>query len=122
MRKTTAVLLAFLMFLGFALVALEGPFYRTYSPDKQYSVFAARHVYQSLIPAMPGGGSDSPARLFLYDEVNERVIARGSIRMMWMTPEIRWGEHSAYYVGENRPSITEPWILPRSIRTPGPNP
>ncbi len=88
---------------------------RTYSPDGQYSVYASTYIYDAFIPRMPGGGSDKQAVVFLYDEIEKKVIAKGYVPMLWLVPEIEWAKEMAYYKGEDIPNAAEPWILPRPI-------
>ncbi len=107
---TVTGLIAFLSSLG-------GEYYRTYSPDKQYSVFAQKYNYENFLPGMLGGGGDARGRLVLYDEIEKKIIDKGEIIMLSLTPEIQWEENHAYYIGEeNYPNILRPWTLPRKIK------
>lgn len=111
-----------LLALFFAYLFFFVPFgesRRTYSPDGQYSVYASTYIYDAFIPRMPGGGSDKEAVVYLYDEIEKKVINKGHVAMLWLTPEIEWDKEVAYYKGEDVPNAAEPWELPRPISVYG---
>lgn len=113
-----AVILLIASALAAFLFSTSGELYRTYSPDKQYSVFAAKYNYEAFVMRMPGGGSDASGKVFLYDEIEKKIIASGSISMVGLTGEIEWTEDEAYFKGGVYPNITNPWKLPRKVKLP----
>ena len=122
MKKRTYILLSLLagacIFLYYLLNAVRGEYFRTYSPDLQYSVYASAYICNSFSMAMPGHGSDGRGKIFLYDEVEKKIIHSAKISILWTTSEIRWEENAAYYIGEDYPHILDPWRLPRKIKMP----
>jgi len=60
--------------------------YTRTSPDNQFTIYAKKYVYSSLvpIPAMPGRSGDASGRIFLYD--NKRAIELGCVH----TPMLIW--------------------------------
>ncbi len=119
MKKKILILLMLLIFLKMAHILLFSTweeFYRTYSPDKQYSVFASKYFYEYLIPHFIGQSGDASGRVYLYDEVSKKVINKAKIKMIGMTTEIVWEEEIAYFKGDDYPTILNPWRLPRKIK------
>lgn len=93
----------------------SGEIYRKiYSPDGQYSVYALKYRYGQYIPVFPGQGSDAPGKIYLYDEVEKKVLASGHIPMVWMLGDIEWSEDRAYFKGDSEID----WRLPRKVKMP----
>ena len=96
----------------FVLFATSGEYYRTYSPDKQFSVYASKYAYERYMPYMAGHAGDAAGKVYLYDELEKKVIASARIPIMWMTEGIIWEEGKAYFKDLDYPSADNPWILP----------
>lgn len=120
MKKIVLTTFSFITILLISLVlwsnSTNGVFYKVYSPDKQYSVYAAKYNYENFSMVFPGHSGDASGKVYLYDEVEKKVINSASIAMVWMTGEIQWEKDMAYFKGDNYPTILEPWKLPRPIR------
>ena len=97
------------------MLSTSGEYYRTYSPDKQYSVYASKYNWAYFSFSMPGGGGDASGKVFLYDEVTKRTLYSAPIAMLWMVDGIKWTDSTAYFVGETHPNVLDPWKLPRPI-------
>jgi hypothetical protein len=108
----TVSLIAFLVWV----YSTSGTYYKTYSPDRQYSVYAEKYNWEMLNAVMPGGGGDHSGKLFLYDEVKKKVIGKAETQMISRAGDIMWGTTTAYYVGDEYPTIINPWKLPRPVR------
>ncbi|WP_109833101.1 hypothetical protein [Reichenbachiella versicolor] len=76
MKKTIlAILFLSMLFVaGFLLIFERGEIDGGKSPDGQFSVYAVKHFYTIFLPVMPGQSSDLPGRIYLRDNVQERVI------------------------------------------------
>jgi hypothetical protein len=97
-----------------------GCYYRVYSPDEQYSVYASKYIYENFLPAMPGQSGDASGKVFLYDEIEKKVINSGDIPMVSMTSEIEWAETEAYFKSDFYPNADNTWKLPRPLKPPPP--
>ena len=93
----------------------RGKYYKTYSPDKQYSVYTSKTNWELFSMAMPGNGGDATGKVFLYDEIEGEVIKSAPISILWTAGSINWNDSIAYFYGEENPTILEPWNLPRPI-------
>ena len=113
-------LVVFMIAGGIVLILFKtsGKYYQTFSPDRQYSVYASKYFYENFLPKMPGGSGDASGKVFLYDEVEKKVINSASIAIMWTVGDIEWDKNNAYFIGEEYPNILEPWHLPRPIKMP----
>lgn len=87
---------------------------KVYSPDLQYSVYALKYRYEKYIPKFPGQGSDASGKIYLYDEVEKKVLESGHIPMVWMIGDIEWSEDRAYFKGDSEVD----WKLPRKVKMP----
>jgi len=112
-----AILLSMILLIVW-LCSASGVYYKTYSPDNQYSVYAKKYNWESFIPKMPGGSGDASGKVFLYDEVEHKTIGKAEITMISMTGDIKWDENSACFVGEDYPNALNPWKLPRPVKQP----
>lgn len=115
MKKFLLFLFVLLAIIAIWLLRLGDESYRTYSPDKQYSVYAKRYSWERFVTRFPGGGGDASGIVFLYDEVQKKVIGKAKISMVSNTSSIEWSGNKAYFVGDDYPSIVDPWKLPRPI-------
>jgi hypothetical protein len=120
MRKAfKIILLSGLIILG-GLIYLffncaTGKYYRVYSPDRQYSVYASKYLYESFLPAMPGQSGDASGKVYLHDEIENKVINSGYIPMISLVGDIEWTETEAYFKSDFYPTVTDAWQLPRKL-------
>lgn len=114
------ILVAMILFIAGYLFAFSasGEYYKTFSPDNQYSVYASKYHYENFIPKMSGQSGDAARKVFLYDEVERKIPNSAKIPMLWMTDEMVWEENEAYLKGADYPNISDPWHLPRPIKMP----
>ena len=118
MKKIKIFLLIVLVLgIGFIiyLKSTSGEYYKTFSPDNQYSVYASQYNWENFINRFPSGGSDASGVVYLYDEIEDKIINKAHIGMLWLTPEINWTKNTAYFTGDEHPNIIKPWKLPRPI-------
>lgn len=118
MKKRTYVLLFIVIALVWFFNSTSGEYGRKYSPDNQYSVYSSSYHSNIFRMAMPGQGGDQKGKLFLYDEIEKKVIATGEIVMISLTGDIQWEKNSAYYIGDDYPNSLNYWELPREIKFP----
>ena len=111
------LLILFVVGIGFIpyLKSTHGEYYKTFSPDNQYSVYASQYNWEKFIIRMPCGGSVASGVIYLYDEIEDKIINNAHIDLLWLTPEINWTKNTAYFIGDEYPNIMEPWKLPRPI-------
>ncbi len=59
-------------------------YYKFYSPDKQYSAYAKKFSYYRYLKlSFPGSrSSDAPGKVYVYDEINKKVISTAKISMI----------------------------------------
>jgi hypothetical protein len=120
MRKAFKIILFSCLIILTGLIYLffnytSGEYYRIYSPDKQYSVYASKNFYENFLPAMPGQSGDASGKVFLYDEIEKKVINSGNIPMISLVGDIMWTETEAYFASDFYPSPTNAWKLPRKL-------
>lgn len=94
------------------LFSTRGEYYRTYSPNGQFSVYASPYFYERHMPRMPGQAGDAAGRVYLYDELEKKVIANAPIPILWMTEGIIWEDGKAFFKDSDYPSENNPWVLP----------
>ena len=114
MKKIYSILIVVTLgFVGLYLYlhTTSGEYYRTYSLDKQYSVYGAKYFYENFMPRFPGQSGDASGKVYLYDEIENKVIGSGEIPMLWMVPDVIFTENEAYYKGGDWIR----WKLPRKI-------
>jgi hypothetical protein len=120
MKKAIIIILSivsvFIISLYVWLNTTSGVYYKVYSEDKQYSVYAAKNNYEKFFMVFLGQSGDASGKVYLYDEVNKKIIDCANIPMIWMTGEIQWDENVAYFKSDDYPNIINPWKLPRPIR------
>jgi hypothetical protein len=92
---TCSIILIGLIYLFFNYTT--GEYYRIYSPDQQYSVYASKKIYEIFLPAMPGQSGDASGKVFLYDEIEKKVINSGKIPMVSMTSDIEYLEIASVF-------------------------
>jgi len=122
MKRKKLILICFIatvIFIGgyLTLFSTSGKYYQTYSPDKQYSVYASKYYYERFMPRMPGQSGDAAGKVYLYDEVENKIINNATIPILWMTESIVWEEDKAYFKGTDYPHAGKPWSLPRPLQT-----
>ncbi len=120
MKKLVKIILFLCLIVLIGLTYLffnytTGEYYRIYSPDKQYSVYASKNFYENFLSAMPGQSGDASGKVFLYDEIEKKVINSGTIPMISLTGDIEWAETEAYFASDFYPSATDAWKLPRKL-------
>ena len=71
-------------------------YYRTYSPDGQYSRYATikEPIYNFLnFDALPFEKfSDKPGKLYVYDELEDKIVGSSSLEMIGNIYETEWHE------------------------------
>jgi hypothetical protein len=123
MRKVIKIILfsCLIFFIGLAYLFFNyttGEYYRIYSPDRQYSVYASKNFYENFLPAMPGQSGDASGKVFLYDEIEKKVINSGQIPMISLVGDIEWTETEAYFKSDFYPNAADTWKLPRKLEQP----
>jgi hypothetical protein len=107
--------------IGCTLIVLSfstSTYVRLCSPDGQYSVTAEEYVFESFIPRFPGQAGDAAGRIVIYDEVTKKRLFRAHVPMAQLIWELVWEGPRAYFIGDQQhPTILDPWILPREVRT-----
>ena len=89
----------------------EGEYYRTYSPDGQYSVYSAAYNFELYLPIPFHKYSDMSGQVYLYDEVEKKIIDSGYIEMTSLAVDVRWEEDRTHFIGGDFLSFD----LPREI-------
>jgi hypothetical protein len=123
MRKVFKIILFSCLIVLIGLIYLffnyaTGEYYRVYSPDKQYSVYASKNIYENFLPAMPGQSGDASGKVYLYDEIEKKVINSGDIPMISLVGDIEWTETEAYFKSDFYPNAANTWKLPRKLKQP----
>lgn len=113
--KKLAFLLLLLALAGIWLLSTSGASRKVYSPDKQYSVYSAAYNYEALIPKMPGDGSSASGKVYLYDEIEQKVLESAPIVFVGAVHEVRWREQEAFFIGDEMPHFD----LPRPVNLEG---
>ncbi len=74
----------------------EGEYYKSYSPDGQYSIYASRSKYFNLkLPFVKFG--DAGGKVHLYDELENRLITSCSVEMIsHVDDHFFWSEDELY--------------------------
>ena len=74
----------------------EGEYYRSYSPDGQYSIYASKNKYFNFkFPFAKFG--DSGGKIHLYDELENKEIQTESIEMIsYVKDHFFWSEKELY--------------------------
>jgi len=68
----------------------------TLSPDGHYRTVARKNWLSSLLPAMPGQGSDAPGSITIYEVATGRSLGRQPVDTIWFVHAIRWQDGRAY--------------------------
>lgn len=120
-KKVIISIIAFLLLsvtgILIFMYTTHGEYYRTYSPDSQYSVYASKYRWNTYMPAMPGQGGDGSGKVYLFDEKEKKILHHAHIPMISMTEGIIWESDSAFFKGPNKPNLLDPWILPRPVKS-----
>ena len=102
-----------LLIIGIAsyMFSTTGCYYKRYSPDNQYSIYASkyRHNKFTQLNLIATRSSDASGRVYLYDEIEKRIIYSSHIGMVGNSQDIKWFEDYA------RDKATIYWKLPRKI-------
>ena len=103
-----AVLCGIILCVTYLLRQTEGVYYKSYSPDGQYSKHASRDTYFNFdFPFVKFG--DAGGRVHLYDELENKFVGSASLDMISNIDEMDWNENDLTQRGHF--SIE----LPRSI-------
>ncbi|MGY6649356.1 hypothetical protein [Wenyingzhuangia sp. IMCC45574] len=86
--------------------------YERTSPDKQFTVYAKSFIINRFIPAMPGQSGDMPGRIYLYDNVNEKVISSVGTDMLQLCRDAEWEKNDVRFGRGDGLELK----LPREIR------
>jgi len=62
---------------------------KSYSPDRQYSFYGKIFFLDQFIPMSPGSGSDARVIVYLYDEINKKILCKTRTIEQAMK-EVRW--------------------------------
>lgn len=93
-----ALLSAFVVLYWLSTIT-EGEYYRSHSPDGQYSIYASRDKYFNLnIPFSKF--SDAGGKIHLYDELNNELVSSSSISMISNIDNLSWTEKELYSKGQ----------------------
>ncbi|MGH1339029.1 MAG: hypothetical protein ACRBFS_23130 [Aureispira sp.] len=111
MKKRYLLLLSLIILL-FGLFSTGSASRKSYSPDRQFSVYSAAYNYEMFLFKPPGDGGSASGKVFLYDEIEKKVLSSQSIDMVSYGNDVQWLKQEAYYIGENVPRFE----LPRPIR------
>ena len=77
-----------LAILGVLMVVPVVEHWRTQSPDGAFTAVVRIQPFWLLLPAMPGGGSDKPARVTVYQD--GRSCGSAWVELAWMARELEW--------------------------------
>lgn len=91
-----------------------GEVHRQYRADKAYSVYGSTYLYASLFMSKE---TDQAGKIYLYDELEKRIIYSCEVDAVSLTNEIVWENNLAYFK-DNTTGITanSPWVLARPIQ------
>lgn len=62
---------------------------RDVSPDGEFTAVVSAALIHSLVPVMPGHGSDKPGRISVIRR-DGRSCGSAAIDMVWMISDLRW--------------------------------
>jgi hypothetical protein len=86
---------------------------KSYSPDRQYSVYGKIFFLDQFIPMSPGSGSDGRISVYLYDEIDKKILCK-TRAIEQNIKEIRWTDSTtALLPGADGLEICK---LPRAIK------
>lgn len=114
MTKKWFVIIGILCFITLTIIYFSkqttGVYYKSYSPDGQYSRYAS--VYKYFNYTIPFEKiADKPGRIYVFDEIENELVGSTSIAMISEIEDTEWNEKSLSARGGF--SIT----LPRKINT-----
>lgn len=73
----------------------EGIYYKSYSPDGQYSCYASKSKYFNFnFPFVKSG--DASGKVHVYDELENKLVSSSSIAMIANINNMEWNEDSFY--------------------------
>ncbi len=80
-RIVFSVVIGLTITLYWISTVTEGEYYKSYSPDGQYSIYASRNKYFNFnFPFVKFG--DAGGKVHLYDELENRLITSCSVEMI----------------------------------------
>jgi len=120
MRDKNIKIIIFIIVLGAGTIFLfsTGPKSRKYySVDEQYSVYGECYNYTSIYCVFSFKDCRKPGRLFLYDEIEKKIIGTGKTQDIGNVEDIKWSisKNIAYFRGSESVTASNPWVLPRPI-------
>jgi hypothetical protein len=92
-------------------LSTKGEDYICYSPDGQYRVYGAVYNFALWIPVPFLKYRDLTGRVYLYDELEEKIIDSATIQPIESISYVQWYKNEVYFLGGNEISFK----LPREI-------
>lgn len=110
LKISIAILLVLVLCAVYFLKQTAGVYYKTYSPDGQYSRYASAYKYLNFGPFANKLG-DSYGRVYVYDELKNKIVDSAPVTFLSVINQTDWNEASLIHRGGF--SIE----LPRKINT-----
>ncbi|QAR30763.1 hypothetical protein EQP59_05125 [Ornithobacterium rhinotracheale] len=117
-RKTILIIIVGVFLFCKVSDSISVKLYKKYSKDGQYSVYGTKTFPDLLMPKMPGQGGDVEGTIYLYDEIENKILYSSKIPSIHLIySSFEFSERTAYFVGDELvPNILTPWVLPRPIK------
>ena len=112
MKKIFKIIVPIFVFLVWYGLSTEGEYYSVYSPDGQYRVYSSAYNYELYLPIPFRRYGDMSGKVYLYDEVEKKIIDSAPIEMTSLAIDVRWRKNEAHFIGGDFTTF----ILPREIR------
>ncbi|SNR16426.1 hypothetical protein [Tenacibaculum jejuense] len=97
LKSKIVIFVALLMLILYWISSItEGKYYKSYSPDGQYSIYASRNKFFNFnFPFAKFG--DAAGKIHLYDELKEKLITSRSVEMISLVDDhFFWSEEELY--------------------------
>lgn len=110
MKKFIVFISIILIVIGI-LFSTSGHYFGFLSPDHQFSIYSSKYNYEYLLGTEHSYAS---GKVFLYDQIENKIIAEKKISIISGTQDAQWSEESVSLRCEGLPSFK----LPRKIKLP----
>ena len=110
MKKIIALISIIIILIG-VLFSTSGHYYGYLSPDHQFSIYCSKYNYEHLLGTEHSYAS---GKVFLYDQIENKIIAEKTIPLISATQDAQWSEKSVSLRCEGLPSFK----LPRNVKLP----
>ena len=112
MKKIFKIVVPILVLLTWYGFSTKGEYYSVMSPDGQYRVYSSAYNYELYLPIPFMRYGDMSGVVYLYDEVEKKIIDSASIEMTSLALDVRWRKDEAHFIGGDFTSFK----LPREIK------